>query len=494
MSSDLKEKMNQALTLHEGGNFIEAEKIYKEVLDTDGKNASILNLYGILKSQNKEFDKATELIKKAIEINPCAYFWGNLARVYFESANLSEAINANKKALEFEPNDFDALFNLALALKKNSQIEESIETYNKALSINPKSYDANYNLGNIFYFTKNDPQKAAIYYKKAQEIYPDDMNANYFLSISYIKTKNFKDGWKHYEYRISKESSILSQDLAIGNNLIKSKPLWKENAEINGFKDKTIFVYYEAGYGDTIMFARFLPLLEEKFAKVLFKPQISSIDLFKESFDGIEILDQTSYMKPIDFDYHLPVMSLPYALQIDSEEKIPFGSSYLKSNPDKVSFYKENYFNNDKFKIGIKWQGNTHYDEGRKISLEYFYKLFDLPNTKFYSVQKGEGIEQLEQCNYDIVDLGETFNDFSDTAAALENLDLLICNDTSVANLAGALGKPCWMLLPFVQNWRWHTDISYSPWYKSIRMFKQNEPENWSQVFEAVEQELKKIL
>lgn len=491
MSLDLKEKINTALTFHESGNFAEAERIYKEVLETDTNNSSVLNLYGLLKYQNKEFDIAEELIKKAIKINPSAYFWGNLGRVYLDSKDFNKAINANKKAIECEPNDFDAWFNLALALKKNSQIDESIEAYKKALTIKPDSYDANYNLGNIFYFTNNDPATAAIHYKKAQELSPDDMNANYFLAISYIKTKNYKDGWKHYEYRISKESSILSQDLSMGNDLIKSKPIWAGEEA----KDKTILVYYEAGYGDTIMFARFIPLLKEKFAKVLFKPQISSIDLFKESFEEIEILDHMSYTKQIDFDYHLPVMSLPYALQIDCEEKIPFPDKYLKTNPDMVKFYKDTYFNNDKFKIGIKWQGNTHYDEGRKISLECFYKLFELHGTKFYSVQKGDGIEQLEQCkNYEIIDLGQTFNNFSDTAAALENLDLLICNDTSVSNLAGALGKPCWMLLPFVQNWRWHTDLSYSPWYKSIRMFRQNEPENWSDVFETVEQELKKIL
>lgn len=492
MSSELKEKINKALTFHERGDFLEAERLYKEVLETDEKNSSALNLYGLLKYQNKEFDNAAELIKQAIEISPCAYFWGNLARVYFKNENFKEAINANKKAIEFEPDNFDAWFNLALVLKNDSQIEESIEAYKKALLLNPYSYDANFNLGSIYYFIKNDPATAAIYFKKAVEIYPDDMNANYFLSISLIKIKNFKDGWKHYEYRISRETSIFSQNLSLGNNLINSKLIWSGND--NDTKDKTIFVYYEAGYGDTIMFARFVPLLKDKFAKVLFKPQISSIDLFKESFDCIEILDKTSFTKPLDFDYHLPVMSLPYALQMDSEEQIPFPDKYLKTNPDKVKFYKENYFNNDKFKIGIKWQGNTHYDEGRKISLEYFYKLFELPNTKFYSVQKGEGIEQLEQCHYDLMDLGETFNDFSDTAAALENLDLIICNDTSVANLAGALGKPCWMLLPFVQNWRWHTDTSYSPWYKSIKMFRQNEPENWSDVFDSVEQELKKIL
>jgi len=115
-----------------------------------------------------------------------------------------------------------------------------------------------------------------------------------------------------------------------------------------------------------------------------------------------------------------------------------------------------------------------------------------LPQTKFYSLQKGDGIEQLEDSkDFDIVDLGSTFNDFSDTAAAIENLDLVICNDTSVAHLTGALNKPCWVLLPFTQDWRWSIDLTYCPWYKSIKLFKQNKADDWDELFSRVYEELK---
>ena len=185
-------------------------------------------------------------------------------------------------------------------------------------------------------------------------------------------------------------------------------------------------------------------------------------------------------------------MSLPYALKLNSE-KIPFDEGFLKANPEKVKESKTNYFNNNKFKIGIKWLGNPSIGLSRIIPIESFYKLFDLPNTQFYSVQTDDGVEELQKLpdNYELFDLGKTFNDFSDTAAAIENLDLIICNDTSIAHLAGAMGKPCWILLPSLYNWRWHTDISFSPWYKSVRIFKQNEADNWDEVFERVYDSLK---
>jgi ADP-heptose:LPS heptosyltransferase len=243
---------------------------------------------------------------------------------------------------------------------------------------------------------------------------------------------------------------------------------------------------------------------------------------------GVEVID-SSYTE-IDFDVHIPLMGVPYALGLNSEGQIPLAEGFLKPDPVKVQQYKQKYFFNgetslindlvtphpnppqsasptpslvrlvprqqddlpqggrEKSKIGIKWQGNAAYDRNRIIPIEAFYNLFDLPNTQFYSIQKDDGSEELKNLpsKYNVIDLGSTFNDFTDTAAAIENFDLVICNDTSLAHLAGALGKPCYILLPYVSNWRWHDDFSYSPWYKSVKLFKQTTPDNWSDVFEKV--------
>ena len=158
--------------------------------------------------------------------------------------------------------------------------------------------------------------------------------------------------------------------------------------------------------------------------------------------------------------------------------------------------FQKKYFDNDKFKIGIKWQGNTYYDKDRVIPTEAFSPLIELEGTKFYSFQTFEGSEDLEKltAKYDITDIGSELIDFSQTAAALMNLDLVICNDTSLAHLAGALGIPCLVLLPYEVNWRWHDDISKCDWYDSIKLFRQKSIGDWNGVFEEVKELLSKAI
>lgn len=485
MTSDVKEQINIAIGLHQAGKLQEAEKIYSAILQESPNNANVLNLLGLLKLHDNKLQEAQSLLQKAVELYPCSYYLENLGRICFELNDFEQAIILYKQAVELEPQNFSALFNLALAYKNKGQIEEAIETYKKALQIRPDNFKAYFNLAGL-YDSLNDTFSALENYKKAYEFNPQDEDINYFLGEAYLKTKNFKEGWKHYQHRASRSCTILSQSLLFKEAM--KKPLWQGE----DIKDKTLFIYYESALGDTIMYARFFPEVVSRCKKVIFAPQVAFMDFFKENNFGMEIVDNRTLPQDLVCDVHVPLMELPYILGINEEKDIPYPEGYLKANPEKIADYKQKYFNNDKFKIGIKWQGNTAYSLDRIIPLKAFYKIFNLPNTKFYSVQKDEGSEELQKLpsEFELVSLGETFKNFSDTAAALVNFDLLICNDTSVAHLAGALGKPCWVLLPFVPNWRWTTDVSYSPWYKSIKPFKQIEPGNWDEVFERVYKEL----
>lgn len=449
--SDFNQKINEALKLHQSAKLDEAQVLYSELLQEQPSNGNVLNLFGFLNIQKNKYEDAIFYLKKATGIYA---------------------------------NFFDAWFNLALAYKKNQEPQKSIETYKKALLINPESSEAYYNLGGV-YDNLNDMENALECYKKAYEYNKNlkDSEIQYALGIIYLKMKDFKNGLTHYEHRLCKDFAILTQ-VKQYQDLITSKPLW--NGE--DIKDKTLYVYYEAGLGDTLMFARYLDVLKDKCKKVLFQPQMCFINLFKDNNLGAEIVDIKDSSNPPEFDYHIPIMSIPYVLKYFSEKDIPLTEGYLKANPQKVLQYKEKYFNTNKFKIGIKWKGNVYYDIERAIRLESFYSLIDLPNVQFYSLQVGDGIEELEKIpeKYNILNLGDIFNDFSDTAAAIENCDLIICNDTSIAHLAGAMNKSCWVLLPFVQNWRWSTDISYCYWYNSIKLFKQKEQNSWDKVFEEV--------
>ena len=196
------------------------------------------------------------------------------------------------------------------------------------------------------------------------------------------------------------------------------------------------------------------------------------------------------------FDYHIPILSLPYALGLNEDNMFVGKSGYLKADPEITARYKTEYFNNNKFKIGIKWRGNTHYEMDRVIDIKSFIKLFELPNTQFYSFQTFEGAEDLNEIinDYNIVDIGKTVKNFADTAGALDNLDLVICNDTSLAHLAGAMHKPCWILLPYLYNWRWHLDLTKCDWYDTVKLYRQKQRGDWDEIFDRMYVDLQKIL
>ena len=196
------------------------------------------------------------------------------------------------------------------------------------------------------------------------------------------------------------------------------------------------------------------------------------------------------------FDYHIPFLSIPHVLHLKGDEMfVHHDDGYLRPNSAKVYYYREKYCRNDKLKIGIKWQGNTHYDKERVLNVKDFFPLFEVENTQFYSFQTFEGSEKLMQIKdqYDIVDLGSTFSNFSDTAGAIENMDLIISNDTSLVHLAGAMKKSCWVLLPYIYNWRWHTDLSKCDWYDSVKIYRQNVLGDWSGVFTKLKENLIKL-
>lgn len=411
----------------------------------------------------------------------------DIAKKFQQNNDFANAIETYKYIIKSDPENFEAWFNLGMCLKDNEQTDNAIIAYQKALSLNSDSHGVYRNLGNIYYIDKNDPLTTIDYYKKLVELEPYNNEAKICLAVAYLKTKNYKEGWNFFEARLNDKIGLITRVLS-SKNLSETHPLWQGE----DIKDKTVYVYYEGGIGDTIMFSRFLHVLKTKCKKVLFRPQLDCYDLFKENFKDIEVINIKTIDDMLDFDVHIPLMSLPYRLEINEEKNIPCKEGYMKADDKKVKEYKQKYFNDDKFKIGIKWQGNTNFDTSRKIMLTSFSKLFTLPDTVFYSLQKDDGMEQLDEFkDYNIIDLGKTFNNLSDTSAAIENLDLVICNDTSIGHLAGALSKPCRMLLPFVQDWRWSTDLSYCLWYNSIKFFQQKEKGNWEEVFERMYSSLK---
>lgn len=484
------EKFKTAFELHQNNKLDEAEKFYLEVLEDNPQNFDANNLLGLLYFQKNDFENAKTYIKNAINIKNDPYFCDNLGRVYTKTGEYKNAIEILKRGLEQDSKNYSLWFDLAVAYRENHNWSEAKKAYLEVLKLNPKLHQAYFNLAYLC-FNDSEPFKAVECYEKALETMPEDFETKYFLSLAYMQTMDYEKGLKYFESRLCRLSALISQQKTYPN-LAKDENIWKGE----DITDKTIYTYYEAGYGDVIMFSRYLELLKKRCKKVIFKPQDPLLPLFKENFTDIECMKYFKSENEMHFDVHLPMLSLPYVMGLKGKELFTGHQGYLKANPKKVKMYKEKYFNNNKFKIGIKWQGNTYYDTERVIGVENFFKLIELNNTQFYSCQTFEGSEALNkiQAKYNIIDLSKTFNDFSDTAAAVENLDLVICNDTSLVHIAGALGKPCWVVLPRVYNWRWHIDLSKSDWYDSVKIFRQNEAGNWAEVFDRIEKELVKLL
>ncbi len=488
----MRNKFEQAFEYHQKGQLTNARNLYEQILNDDSKNHEVWNLLGILYTQVSEFDKALLCLQKAIELKPLPFYIENLAKMYFKKEDFQNAVELYEILVKNNSENYENTFNLAMAYKNNAQYDKAKETYYKAIELNPKSTESYFNLAYLC-FNENDTKGAIECYKKVLEINPDDWETTYFLSLAYMQDKNYKDGLKCFEQRLCKQSAIVSQEKTYPN-LMKQKPIWTGKEDLS---DKTLYTYYEAGFGDNIMIYRFMPELISKCKKVIFKPQEELKPLFEENSYGAEIMGMFKNEKEMNFDYHLPFLSLPYVLAKSGDDMfIHHDDGYIKANPGKVKSYRDNYFNNDKFKIGIKWQGNSYYDKERILSVEDFFRLFELPNTQFYSCQTFEGSEKFEKIKdkYNVIDLAPTFKDFSWTAGAVENLDLIICNDTSLAHLAGAMCKPCWVLLPHVYNWRWHNDLSKSDWYDSLKLFRQPQNGDWESVFDEVEKELRKLL
>ena len=481
--STVKEIINNGFSNHQYGNLVDAERAYLEALSMDEENADVCNLLSVLKLQQDKVNSAIDWAEKAINRNSCDYYYETLFQAYIRAGFYEKIIECENYVMKAFPKSFPLLFNLALAYKNLKQNKRAIELYERALKLDPSSYQAWANLGHL-YSIENQGKNAVSAYKICKKLKPNDSETDYFLSLALMRTKNYEKGLKLFESRISREAAVALQNRTYPN-LAPMGKLWKgEN-----IKNKTIYVYYEAGYGDVIMFARYLPLLKKRCKKIVFYPQKPLVELFNQEHLGVdEIIDGYIPEQNMSFDVHAPIMSLPYLLGLKGNRVFESPEGYLSADPELVKNFKEKHFTTDKIKIGFKWQGNTYYDQDRVIPVEKFAPLIEMENTKFYSFQTFEGAENLEKLTskYDITDIGNEVLDFKQTAAALMNLDLLICNDTSLAHLAGALGVPCFMIVPYEVNWRWHENHKKCDWYDSVKIFRQKSMGDWDGVFEDV--------
>lgn len=443
----LAQALNLAVKKHQDEKLQEAEILYRRILNEYPENPDALHLLGLIAHQVGKYEDAVEYITKAIKFKSDAVYHGNLGMSY------------------------DML----------GKEEEAVKNFNKALEINPKyegAHLAYYNLG--IYFNNNGKLTEAIQcYDKAIEINNDFFDAHWNKSLILLLLGEYNQGWKEYEYRFKKKSPSDSR--------VFNKPKW-DGSSLEG---KKILIVSEQGLGDDIQFIRYIPLVKEKGSYVIFECKKELRRLLKD-FSGIDEFIEKDMVNNIDFDFYIHLMSLPRIFNT-SIDNIPNKIPYLKADYEIIKKFQDKFDSKD-FKIGIVWAGNPKHenDKNRSTTYEKFKSLKDIPGVKIFSLQKGAASNQL---NDDLViDLKEEIVDFADTAAIIEKLDLIISVDTSVAHLAGAMGKNIWTLISYKPDWRWLLNRNDSPWYPGMRLFRQKKPGEWEPLFNKIKIEIRNIL
>ena len=433
---DVRELMDRALLAYQEGNLTAATEQCREIIRLTPDNSEALHLMGAIAHSNGNLDESINYFQQTIKLKPdYTEAHCNLAMVLKQQGKLTEAIGHYRQAQALKPEDAGIHFILGKAVVELGQIEEAIGHYRQAIAIQPDYAEAHYNLG-----------------------------------MALLLLGDMAKGFAEYEWRWQ------WSEFARQNSLSIDRPLW-DGTPLQGC---TIFLYAEQGYGDTIQFIRYLSLVRERGGKAIVAcPQ--ELKRLLSAIPGIEQVLTTGDVLPA-FDCYAPLMSLPHILGT-TPDTIPAQVPYIESRTGDPPVLR-----GGQIKVGITWAcKHTHWTYlQRSCQLEQFLPLLEIPGITWYSLQKGPQVADLQQISDKIINLDEQLQDFADTAGAIAQLDLVITVDTAVAHLAGAMAKPVWVLLPNIPNWRWMLDREDSPWYPTMRLFRQQQPGDWRSVFQRV--------
>lgn len=386
----------------------------------------------------------------------------------------NDAIDAFKQVVRMQPNDAIAHGNLGLALRKAGRLDEAIRSFEQAVSLGPRSASHHSHLG-LALADSGRVDDALASLRRAVALDPDSAEIRENLGLILLLQGEFKEGWTQYEYR-HHLPRFKSRRPPI------DAPLWQGEPLTN----KSILVHAEQGLGDTIQFARYVPLLANQGASVTFAVQPTLIPTLSALSKAAAVIPAAEVRSP--FDYQIALLSLPRAFGT-TLSTIPSVAPYLSVDEDLVERWRERVGVNA-FKIGIVWQGNPgfQHDHGRSIPLAEFAPLAAIPGVRLISLQKGFGAEQIAAVDFRacIQTLDEPFGadrTVTDTAAVMVNLDLIVTSDTMIAHLAGALACPTLVALRRTPDWRWLLDRDDCPWYPTARLVRQRSDGDWRDVF-----------
>ncbi len=484
---------------------------------------------GVSFYQLDKVDEAVEQFKATAALQPHhveAHAYAG--KILHEQHKLHAAIGYMKKAAQLNTSYTDALVALGASLRDDYQFDEAIDcfkcaitcdstkdryylflgdvlnlqgkmdaalkSYKQALVLNDACLEAAHNAGMIL-VNQHKPEEGKKYLDRALHINPDFISTHIGLSCVYLRDGDFERGWAEYEWRLKQAEHAM----------VFAQPQWDGSS----LKNKTILLHAEQGFGDTLHFVRYTKLIKEKYnAHIYVLPQKQLVDVLKLC-PYIDLVLKGGDPMP-HFDVHASIMSLPHLCKT-TIETIPAEVPYLYAQPELVEHWQQRLASDTNVKIGICWHVNPSHDymayshKGKKLTvfapkrsipLDVLAQLADLDGVSVYSLQRFNGLEEIDALDnpQKIHVFGDDFDQsngrFMDTAAVIKNLDLVVSVDTSVAHLAGALGVPTWILLPYPAEWRWLTNRSDTPWYPTMQLFRQPIEGDWRTVMQHVKQKL----
>lgn len=540
----LMQTIGQAVALHQQGRLDEAEKLYARALKLQRDNFDALHLLGVLNHQRGKPAEAHRLIAAALKVNPNSPdALSNLGMVLNALDRGPEALAAIDKALTIAPGHADALNNRGNVLLDLKRPEEAVGAFDAVLAAAPRhlqarinrgnaltemgqadlglaDYDAalaaapnhplaHYNRGNALRFLGREGEAIAAYeaalatapqhvnawlnrghalaalnrhrdavasYDRALALKPDHADAHFNAAMSLLTVGDYARGFQEYEWRWKRTGMVSRKEFR--------RPPWLGETPLAG---KTIVLHAEQGLGDTVQFARYVPQIAAMGARVVLEvpPELKPL---LAGLDGVrEVVVRGEKLPP--YDRHCPLGSLPLACRTDASN-IPAAIPYLRAPEAYLTKWRARLDQLPAPRVALAWSGRAAHpnDRNRSMSLAQLEPLLAAPGVSFISVQRELRADDAEALSREpgITHVGAQLDDFADTAAVLELCDLLVCVDTSVAHVAGALGRPVALLVPFQPDWRWMLDRDTSPWYPGIRLFCQPAPRDWDSVIVRV--------
>lgn len=511
----LAEALNHGWQLQQQRRLAEAEQVYRRVLAAAPRSADAWCYLGMALHDQRRFGEAEQAYRQALSLKPqFPIAYNNLGNTLSAAGRFDEAEAACRTAIEQQPTYARAFSNLGAVLLKQRRADEAVEQIRQAVELNPNDPLSRKNLGAAL-VESNRPTEALPWleqaaaalgtaeahkdwatallrlgrlaeaierYQAALRIDANYAEAHYALSLIRLLRGDLADGWRQYEWRWRRDGFAKP---------LTDRPEW-DGSPLAG---RTLLLVAEQGLGDTLQFVRYATRFKQQDARVLLWVPRVLMPLL-ESCPGLDEL-HASEQPPPRSDFYLPLMSAPrvFDTRLDS---IPAEIPYLQADENLVAAWRVTLDREAPRsagrRIGIAWQGSrtNQADAQRSVPLAEFAPLAALPDVQLVSLQKGFGREQIADVasHWRLLDLADRLDEatgtFLDTAAVMKHLDLVVCCDTSIAHVAGAMGIPVWIALPYSPDWRWLLDRTDSPWYPTARLFRQRAPGDWNSVFTEI--------